>query len=67
MRQKVMDKPITSFGFDAKNSIDRPVVSLLNQLCDLHPGIPKLSILRNLLLRLLPQEIERIKKERKAG
>lgn len=55
-----MEKPITSFGFDASKSVDEKVLSLVNNYSSLHPGIPALSLLRNLLLEVLPERIEQI-------
>jgi len=60
-----MEKPITSFGFDASKSVDEKVLSLVNNFSSLHPGIPALSLLRNLLLEVLPKRIEQIQSARR--
>lgn len=60
---ETMEKTITSFGFDSRNPIDRQVVIEANRYCSTQKGIPALSALRNLLLRILPQETKRIEKQ----
>jgi len=65
-KSQTMEKPITSFGFDASKGVDQKVLSLVNTYSSLFPGIPTLSLLRNLLLETLQEKIERIRAEQQA-
>jgi len=68
MKTKQMDNVITSTGFDAKSKknkkVDAAVIKLINEYSALNPGIPVKSLLRNLLLEVLPERIRRKQAEK---
>lgn len=68
-KSEKMDKPINSLGFDSRKAVDREVMTKVNQYCSLPDfrGISPLSVIRNLLLRILPQEVERKREQAKVA
>lgn len=57
-----MSKPIQSLMFSAKNSDDQAILQSINELASVIPGIKPKAALKNFLLRVLPSEIERLRK-----
>jgi hypothetical protein len=58
---KKMSGPIQNLLLTKKVAADRPVLSQINEMVDLMPGMDPKSVLRNFLLRYLPVENNRLR------
>ena len=61
-KRNAVSKPIQSLMFTSKNPDDQAVLQKVNELAALIPGVKPKAALKNFLLRVLPSEIQRVRK-----